>query len=75
MGPETKSPIKIVGVLEQQVVIRLANKRRILFCNDDELLANIVDMVPVAGEGTFVDNTLVAFDQTMDTNGVTVENP
>ena len=62
-GEEIESPIKIVGVVEKQLVVRINAKRRLLFCNDENMLDEITEMIPTAGHGTLVQNTLVKFEQ------------
>lgn len=70
--------MKIVGVTDQQIVTRVGNKRRLVYCDNEALLADILEMVPVSGEGTFVEDTLVAFDTRENdkapTDGVKDEN-
>ena len=62
-GEKVESPMKILGVKEKQLVVRMNAKRRLLFCNDDQMFDEITEMIPTTGKGTLVQNTLVKFEQ------------
>lgn len=75
VGDQTTSPIKIVGMMDNQIVIRLQNKRRLLYCENQELLDDISELIPVAGNATFVENTLVSFTHDNNTDKDKDEQP
>ena len=59
-GQHTKSPAKLTGVLEQQVILRIASKRRLLYCSE-ELVSELEDMVPSEGIVEYAGDRLVSF--------------
>ena len=52
---------KVTGLVDQNVILRIGSKRRILFCSK-ELIETIENIIPVNGMARYTDETLVSFE-------------
>ena len=55
------SMAKLTGLVDQNVILRIESKRRILFCSK-ELIGTIENIIPVNGVARYTDETLVSFE-------------